>query len=76
MDGSSQASLKWVPPAKDVDPVCRKTVSTDEARPSVHGGVVYYFCSSECREIFEAAPEQYVGPRDAVRDNLLENADV
>lgn len=55
-------ALRWVPPANDVDPVCGKTVSTSGAKPSVHDGSVYYFCSRECREIFEAAPEQYVGP--------------
>ncbi|KNC55887.1 cation transporting P-type ATPase [Thecamonas trahens ATCC 50062] len=38
--------LRWIPPTKDVDPVCGKTVSTDKAKPSR----------------FEAAPEQYVGP--------------
>lgn len=54
--------LRWIPPVKDVDPVCGKTVSTDKAKPSVHDGNVYYFCSRECRERFESAPEQYVGP--------------
>ena len=53
-------ALRWVPPAKDVDPVCGKTVATDRAKPSVHAGSVYYFCSRECREIFEAAPDQYL----------------
>lgn len=60
--GSSDA-LRWVPPTKDTDPVCGKTVNTASAKPSVHDGTVYYFCSRECREIFEAAPEQYVGPQ-------------
>ena len=62
-DGQSEAvDLRWIPPAKDVDPICGKTVSTDTAKPSVYDGSVYYFCSRECREIFEAAPEQYIGP--------------
>ena len=63
-DGSRKSaaeSLQWIPPATDVDPVCGKTVKTDSAKPSVHAGSVYYFCSRECREIFEAAPDQYVG---------------
>lgn len=59
-EDSDNASLRWVPPAKDVDPVCGKTVATDKAKPSVHAGSVYYFCSRECREIFEAAPDQYL----------------
>ncbi len=50
---------RWVPPEADTDPVCRKTVKTAHAKPSVFDGHVYYFCSRECREIFEAAPETY-----------------
>lgn len=56
-----RSDLRWVPPANDTDPVCGKTVATDKARPSVHDGYVYYFCSRECREVFEAAPELYIG---------------
>lgn len=58
---------------KDIDPVCGKTVSTDEAKPSVHSGSVYYFRSSECREIFEAAPGKYVGPHAKTPHSLSEN---
>ena len=58
-DGSER--LTWEAPEKDIDPVCGETVSTAEARPSLHDGQVYYFCSRECREAFEAAPEHYVG---------------
>jgi YHS domain-containing protein len=62
IDGASgSGDLRWVPPAKDIDPVCGKTVSTDKAKPSVYDGRVYYFCSRECRELFEAAPDLYVG---------------
>jgi YHS domain-containing protein len=71
--GSSKGDgprLRWVPPAKDVDPVCGKTVTTDKAKPSVYAGNVYYFCSRECREVFEAAPHFYVGSRDADQQNL------
>lgn len=62
------AELRWVPPPKDIDPVCNKTVATEKAKPSVYAGNVYYFCSRECREVFEAAPDLYVsdgatGPR-------------
>lgn len=58
-----RSDLRWVPPANDIDPVCGKTVATSKARPSVHDGYVYYFCSRECREVFETAPELYVGKR-------------
>ncbi len=53
--------LTWVAPEKDTDPVCDKTVFTADARPSVFDGQVYYFCSRECREAFEAAPGHYAG---------------
>jgi YHS domain-containing protein len=26
-----------------------------------HEGTTYYFCSRDCREEFEAAPEDYIG---------------
>jgi YHS domain-containing protein len=54
-------TLRWVPPERDTDPVCGKAVATDKAKPSVHEGHVHYFCSRECREVFESAPELYVG---------------
>jgi YHS domain-containing protein len=62
--------LRWVPPATDADPVCGKMVTTARAKPSVYAGSVYYFCSRECREIFEAAPHFYVGGGDAEKPNL------
>lgn len=52
--------LRWVPPPRDVDPVCGKTVETGDAKSSVLDGRVYYFCSRDCREVFEAAPHAYV----------------
>ena len=53
--------VRWVPPKKDADPVCGKTLTTDTAKPSVYAGNVYYFCSRECREKFEAMPDHYIG---------------
>ena len=69
-EGQSQAgdaggaNVRWVPPKKDTDPVCGKAVVTEKAKPSVYGGNVYYFCSRECRELFEAAPDLYLGGSD------------
>ncbi len=57
--------LRWVPPEKGTDPVCGKTVSTGRAKSSVHAGNVFCFCSHECREEFEAAPDRYAGGDDA-----------
>lgn len=59
--GDAAPELRWIPQAKDRDPVCGKTVTTASAKPSVHAGHVFYFCSRECREVFEAAPDIYVG---------------
>lgn len=67
---SEGLELRWVPPAKDIDPACGKTVTTDKAKPSVYAGNVYYFCSRECREVFEAAPAFYVGSGDAEQREL------
>ena len=53
--------VRWVPPESDVDPVCGKTVKPDQAKSAVHDGTVYYFCSNECRDRFETAPQLYVG---------------
>ena len=61
---NGESEVRWVPPKKDADPVCGKTVTTDNAKPSVYAGNVYYFCSRECREVFEAAPDIYVGAGD------------
>ena len=58
---NSSAELRWIAPETDIDPVCGKEVSTGVAKPTVHGGKVYYLCSRECREVFEVAPELYIG---------------
>lgn len=42
------------------DPVCGMAVSpTASSAASVHQGRTYYFCSRNCREKFEADPQQY-----------------
>ena len=75
-DRARRQELRWIAPAKAVDPVCGKNVATHEAKPSVFDGDVYYFCSRECREVFEAAPDIYVrgGPRRG--DRQLEHSHV
>jgi YHS domain-containing protein len=56
----SYGNPRWVPPAKDNDPVCGMTVETAKAKSVVHDGAVYYFCSAACRDKFEAAPGAYL----------------
>ncbi len=68
-----EAPVRWVPPETDVDPVCGKTVRTDSAKSSVHDGSVYFFCSRDCREQFEAAPDSYVGTRHPAFDGTRES---
>ncbi|MDE2227772.1 MAG: YHS domain-containing protein [Alphaproteobacteria bacterium] len=58
---------RWAPPDKAVDPVCGMTVQTDGAKSAVHDGQVYYFCSQNCREKFEAAPASYAKPTTAAQ---------
>ncbi len=58
--GTESQNLRWIAPEHDTDPVCGKSVQTRNAKSSVFEGDVYYFCSRECREIFEVAPEQYI----------------
>lgn len=65
---------RWVPPDTDVDPVCGKTIHTDKAKSAVHDGTVYYFCSRDCRERFEAAPQFYVGPKVKLEPKQLEHS--
>lgn len=59
-DLRNEDEARWEAPETDTDPVCAKKVKTADAKPSVFDGHVYYFCSRECREVFEAAPETYV----------------
>ena len=69
-------AIRWIAPETDTDPVCGKTVRTDGAKPSVHDGTVYYFCSRECREAFEAAPATYAGNEAVSGGRELEHSHV
>lgn len=68
-ESSAQSTRKWIAPEKDLDPVCQKKIRTENAKPSLHNGIVYFFCSRECREIFEAAPHLYVDTLDPEATN-------
>ncbi len=61
--GSKSTGARWVPPEKDTDPVCGMTVVTRDAKSTVFDGTVYYFCSPDCREKFEASPASYLAGR-------------
>lgn len=66
-------SARWVPPETDVDPVCRMSVQTESAKSSVYRGTVYYFCSVEHRDQFEAAPERYIGSKAGTEPKAMEH---
>ena len=66
-------SMRWAPPAADIDPVCGKTVDTSTAKSAVHAGTVYYFCSNECRERFEAEPWRHVGAQASRKSQQMEH---
>src|SRR5512134_609387 len=60
-EGASKSmDFRWVPPDKVTDPVCGMTVLPRDAKSAVHDGTVYYFCSSNCREKFEASPNSFL----------------
>ncbi len=44
-----------------VDPVCNMQIESGEAEGRAEfEGVVYYFCSADCRDKFMANPQRYV----------------
>jgi YHS domain-containing protein len=43
-----------------IDPVCGMSVEESDAPATFdYRGTTYYFCSTDCREEFEANPEDY-----------------
>ncbi len=47
-------------PQQTVDPVCGMTVKISGAESTFYQSRAYYFCSTACREKFQASPDQYV----------------
>lgn len=46
--------------ATAVDPVCGRELKRADAVAAIdHHGTVYFFCSNECRDRFEAQPDAY-----------------
>jgi YHS domain-containing protein len=72
--GGATRNPRWLAPETDVDPVCGKTVATADAKSAVHDGWVHYFCSSDCRERFEAAPDLYLAAHAAHPKPQLEHS--
>ncbi len=47
------------------DPVCGMTIEqSDAVGTSEYQGTTYYFCSQDCKEEFDSAPEDYADQED------------
>ncbi len=45
-----------------IDPVCGMEVDDGSTKDRVaHEGTTYYFCSQDCKDEFEASPQDYIG---------------
>lgn len=52
----------------EIDPVCRMAVARDRAASSRRRrGILYFFCSPECRRRFDADPRRYIATSPAAR---------
>ncbi|MDA8051890.1 MAG: YHS domain-containing protein [Rhodospirillales bacterium] len=56
----SSSNLPAVMDGTAIDPVCGMQVAVANAKASVHRGTIYYFCSAQHRDAFEANPEAYL----------------
>ena len=50
------------------DPICGMKVDTESAAYANFQGSLYYFCSTECREVFSGNPSRYAA-KDRVADS-------
>ena len=45
-----------------IDPVCGMEIDENTSKEkAIHEGTTYYFCSKDCRDEFQASPEDYIG---------------
>jgi Cu(I)/Ag(I) efflux system membrane fusion protein len=62
------AAMGLDPATSEIDPVCGMSVDPGRARTAgqamTHDGHAYYFCSTQCRELFGKNPAAYVTGRD------------
>jgi Cu+-exporting ATPase len=48
-----------------IDPVCGMEVDEKTTRErATYEGQTYFFCSNDCRDEFQASPEDYIGGED------------
>lgn len=47
-----------------IDPICKMTVDEKKAKfTSEHEGVKFYFCSPQCKTIFDSDPHKFGHPK-------------
>ena len=59
-------------PSRATDPVCGMAVDPQSAKSAVHDSQVFYFCSADCRDKFEANPAAYGGTTNAPSHQIEE----
>ena len=56
----------------DTDPVCGMRISPEETKgKSDYKGRTYHFCSTGCKETFDAHPERYAHQAEGTREESL-----
>jgi YHS domain-containing protein len=56
-----------------LDPVCGMEVNPASAEAqSTYRGVIYYFCSQECKTEFDRSPEKYLDDTDRIASRIEE----
>jgi len=68
--GDAESGGPGTTPRQAKDPVCGMTVETATAKSTFYGGVAYYFCSTSCRDKFEASPKSYIQPLSATNQRM------
>ena len=62
--------------ARVKDPVCGMTIDSENAVYSTLMGSMYYFCSQDCRDVFEANPSRYVSRAEAADEPSDDEAEL
>jgi YHS domain-containing protein len=62
LHGHEEGVPRLEAPKTAVDPVCGMSIETASAKSALHAGQAYYFCSAQCRDKFEAAPQSFLKP--------------
>jgi polyferredoxin/YHS domain-containing protein len=70
----SASALKNTPGPVHLDPVCRMEVAAAWGFEARHQNESYFFCTRECRDLFAASPESFLGDRCVVCNELNDPA--